>query len=63
MIKNCEEEAKAEKERYDAAYSRLPEESRRRIRELQKQLKRKDLTCAERDRIQNEVGSIFGFSF
>ena len=63
IIKSCEEEVEAEEKRYNAAYDKLSKRDQERIKALQRQLKRRDLSNSDRDRIQNEVGSIFGFSF
>lgn len=62
IVKECEEEAKTAKEKYDAAFSRLSREDQERVRKLQKRMKDKHMTDSDRDYIQNELGSIFGFS-
>lgn len=63
ILESCEEEAKTAQSEYDRAFASLSRADKERVRDLQKQMNHKDMTDSERDRIQAELGSIFGFSF
>lgn len=63
IVENCRKEAETAKAVYNAAYGRLSKEDQERVKRLQKQMKNPNMTDFERNRIQNELGSIFGFSF
>ncbi|MDR2728382.1 MAG: hypothetical protein LBB56_04560 [Chitinispirillales bacterium] len=61
-IKACKNKAKEELANYQKAFNNLSPQHQNEINELQKKLRNKDLSAAERDRIDRRIYEIFGMN-